>query len=251
MSHRRHCNRAATYRFGEHARVTDRDHPSRHGSVERRGIGAHGPLYGVRWDDGKKAIENEFRLRPAIGGAAHKNHSARGKRAWRTRNRALGVVGTATGAAGQRYRVSGRLELKKRRGKKVVEASEMPGEEFFGVPENVESPPRVAKVGKPRGRKGRLTKDAYVAAREARGNIPPDQLVAFESVWRSLWPTGRATLTERFAEWVDEHPSELLEYQMQNAQKAERRYHQEDALRLRLEKLERQRQREMHGRARA
>lgn len=247
MSHSPRC----TYRYALHARVTDRDRADRHGSVVRRGAGSHGPLYGVRWDDGRSAIESEFRLRPAHGGAAHRNHSARGKRAWRVRNRALGVVGTATGSGGQRYRVSGRLELKKRRAKRVVESSEMPGDEFFNTPDDLESSPKIAKVGKPRTRRTHLPKDAYNAMREARGNVPPDQLVAFESVWKSLWPTGRASLTERFAEWVEEHPSELLEYQSQNAQKAERLYHKEDALRMRLEKLERQRATQMHGRGRS
>lgn len=218
-------NRSAgpTYRFAIHARVTDRDHPSRHGSVARRGAGSHGPLYGVRWDDGRHAIENEYRLRPAHGGAAHRNHSARGKRAWRHKNRALGVVGTATGRGGQRYRVSGRLELKKRRGKKVVEASEMPGDEFFGLPDDVEVSPSPPKSTAPRRRgRGRLTKGAYLDAAEARGNIPPDQVAAFDAVWRSLWPTGLATLTERFMEWAEEHPGELADYQIAYAQKREK-----------------------------
>jgi hypothetical protein len=298
--------------------------PNRHGSVVKRGLGHTGPLYGVRWDDGGHSLEAAHRLRIAHGGAAHKNHSARGKRAWRhrkhgehnnrslgnepmetslgslsesdwnalssgwtmyggshyvsklgkhwvvsdrvgrgfplfetkraavaavdellgrewkhrtylrhpntydthrnrtNRNRALGVVGTATGSGGQRFRVSGRLELQKRRGKKVVERTEMPGEEFFGVPEDVEASPAKATTPRRRSGKGRLTKAAYLDAAEARGNIPPDQLVAFDAVWRSLWPTGLATLTERFMEWAEEHPSELAEYQMQYAGKRER-----------------------------
>jgi hypothetical protein len=217
-----------SYKFAPHARVTDRDHLARHGSIVRRGAGSFGPLYGVRWDDGKCSLENEYRLRPAHGGAAHRNHSARGKRAWKHRNRALGVVGTAS-VGGSTVKLKGRLEVVgKVRRKKIVEASEMPGDEFFAVPEDAEAIAPIAKGGTGRRRsRGRLTKSAYLDAAEARGNIPPDQLVAFDAVWRSLWPTGLATLTERFAEWVEEHPADLAEYQGKYVAKREKQLERE------------------------
>lgn len=161
-----------------------------------------------------------------------------------TKNRSLGVVGTAK-IGGGTAKVRGRLDVvgfRREKRKFIVEREEMPGDDFFGVPHDFEGLSRGERA-RPKSstrpgvrKRPRLTKSAYLDAAEARTNVPPDQLAAFDAVWRSLWPTGLATLSERFAEWVEEHPTELAEYQLKYIGKREkqierevRRHHRERA----------------------
>lgn len=69
----------------------------------------------------------------------------------------------------------------------------------------------------------RLPRAAYRAARATRQGVEPERLDAFDAVWRSLWPCGRATLAEAFAEWCEAHPAELLSIQVEAAERRTRR----------------------------
>jgi hypothetical protein len=89
-------------------------------------------------------------------------------------------------------------------------------------------PPKRAKAAKrpkaPKVKQPRLARAAYREAGATRAMLDPSERYAFDQTWRGLWQKkGRATLAEAWGEWIESHPADFADLQLESAGAAEKK----------------------------